>query len=100
MRTLRLPERPRKRGAKASDPRLPFGSSFCKCSECGEYFKSASAFERHRIGEFGLDGDRGCAPTARMPELGLKCTDGIWHFPRRAFLDDRRQYLRALEAAA
>lgn len=97
MVTIRLRQRARKRSAKSSDPRLPIGSNFCRCSECGEYFRSERAFERHRIGEFDLPGDRGCAPSARMPDLGLRCTSGIWHLPAKAFSADKR---RLLEAAA
>jgi hypothetical protein len=97
MSTIRLRQRQRKRPAKASDPKLPIGSSFCKCAACGEYFKSERAFERHRRGEYDLPGDRGCAPTARMPELGLRCSAGIWHLPAKAFSADKR---RLLEAAA
>jgi hypothetical protein len=33
-----------------SDPRLPFGSRFCRCSVCGKYFNSAYPFDLHRTG--------------------------------------------------
>jgi len=98
LNTLRLPKPSRKRPTKSSDPKLKIGSNFCRCSECGEYFRSAKAFDKHRIGEYRVPGDRGCAPTARMPEMGLRLTSGIWGFPKRAFTDDRRRYLRALAA--
>lgn len=93
MRTLHAWKRP----SKSADPRLPIASSFCKCAECGSYFKSARAFDRHREGEYGPPVDRGCAPTARMPELGLQLdANGVWHLPKRAFLASRRRDLDAL----
>lgn len=85
----------RKRPSKSSDPILRPGSSFCRCPACFEYFRSVRAFERHRMGEFDLPGDRGCAPTARMPERGLQLdANGVWRFPPRVFQG------RRLEAAA
>jgi hypothetical protein len=91
--TLRLFKASRKRPSHAHDPKLKAGTSFCKCSACGEYFKSERAFERHRIGEFGPNGDRGCAPAARLPELGLNHKRGSWHLLRRMFSTDRRREL-------
>ncbi len=90
MRTLPLPQPSRKRPTTPSDPKLKIGSSFCRCSPCGEYFKSERAFARHRVGAFDRPGDRGCAPTPRMPELGLRLTAGIWRLRERAFHGTRR----------
>lgn len=35
-----------------------------QCPTCGEYFNSNIAFEKHRIGEFGID--RRCATVEEM----------------------------------
>src|SRR5690349_19474105 len=91
--TLRLPNASRKRPAHSHDPKLKAGTSFCKCSACGEYFKSARAFERHRVGKFGSNGDRRCAPPARLPKLGLIHKRGSWQLLRRLFSTDRRREL-------
>lgn len=32
-----------------SDPRLPTGTNYCRCSVCGEYFGGVNGFERHRV---------------------------------------------------
>lgn len=32
----------------ASDPKLPIGSNYCRCSGCGEYFTNIRPFEFHR----------------------------------------------------
>jgi uncharacterized C2H2 Zn-finger protein len=34
----------------SSDPKLPLGSCFCRCPECGEYFASETSFDLHRTG--------------------------------------------------
>lgn len=95
MPTLLRPKDARKRPSKSADPILKPGSSFCRCSDCGEYFRSERAFDAHRIGEYRPVSNRGCAPTARMPERGLQLdASGVWRFPPRAFLG------RRLEAAA
>lgn len=33
-----------------SDPRLPVGKNYCKCSACGHYFGGVFAFDLHRVG--------------------------------------------------
>ena len=96
MRMILSSKLSRKRPSKSHDQRLPIGSSFCRCAgECGQYFRSERAFERHRIGDFGPSVGRGCAPTARMPELGLCCTSGIWHLSAKPFSADKRRLLEA-----
>lgn len=105
MYTIQRLEPARKRPSKSSDPKLKIGSSFCRCSECFEYFRSARAFDRHREGRYDVPGDRGCAPTARMPSVGLQLDpDGVWHFPKKAFSAARRRDLNSgrhrLEVAA
>lgn len=48
-----------------------------QCAACGEYFNSSSAFDKHRIGEFGRD--RGCASWFGMAHIGMHLgTDGFW----------------------
>jgi len=56
-----------------SDPKLPFGSKYCKCPRCGQYFTSDYTFSMHLAGE----------PTAR------KCMD-----PARVLDKQRRPRLR------
>ena len=46
------------------------------CSACGEYFNSNVAFEKHRIGEFGID--RRCANLYEMEEKGMSKNSGDW----------------------
>ena len=42
-----------------SDPKLPVGTNFCKCSGCGEYFGGVSGFDMHRV-------DRACLPPSEV----------------------------------
>ena len=44
-------------GGTVSDPKLPVGTNYCKCSACGHYFGGATAFDLHRRGEYP---DRAC----------------------------------------
>lgn len=54
----------------ASDPKLPIGSNFCKCSGCKEYFTTPRSFDSHRKGGR-------CIPPA---DAGLKLNaKGYWH---------------------
>lgn len=32
-----------------SDPRLPPGTNYCWCAECGRYFGGVTGFEQHRV---------------------------------------------------
>jgi hypothetical protein len=50
--------------------------SRCQCAGCGEYFNSDSAFDKHRIGEFGKD--RRCMTTAKMREAGMSKNAADW----------------------
>ena len=48
-----------------------------QCQGCKEYFNSIKAFERHRIGEFGVD--RRCRTPEEMIERGYsKNKLGFW----------------------
>ena len=48
-----------------------------QCQGCKEYFNSIKAFERHRIGEFGVD--RRCRTPDEMIERGYsKNKHGFW----------------------
>lgn len=48
-----------------------------QCAACGEYFNSASAFDKHRVGEFGKD--RGCMSWFEMAHVGMHLgSDGFW----------------------
>ena len=48
-----------------------------QCAACGEYFNSASAFDKHRVGEFGKD--RGCMGLFEMAHVGMHYgADGFW----------------------
>jgi hypothetical protein len=37
-------------------PTRKLTDSRCQCSGCGEYFNSDTAFEKHRVGQFGWTG--------------------------------------------
>jgi hypothetical protein len=41
----------------------------CQCRACGEYFSCADTFDRHRIGQFGID--RRCMTAAEMDAAGF-----------------------------
>ena len=48
-----------------------------QCQGCKEYFNSTSAFDKHRVGEFGKD--RRCRTTKEMTEIGMALNrDGFW----------------------
>jgi hypothetical protein len=49
----------------------------CQCPTCREYFNSTYAFDRHRVGQFGLD--RRCLTSAEMLSKGMaKNAAGFW----------------------
>ena len=59
-----------------SDSRLPPGKNFCKCTACGEYFYSPTAFDMHRTGPAR---DRACLTAHEMRESGFrKNPKGYW----------------------
>jgi hypothetical protein len=60
----------------------------CECTACGEYFSSERSFDRHRIGQFGID--RRCMTADAMTADGWARNDrGFWLTPdpRRAGAD-------------
>ena len=60
-----------------SEPELKNNSRRCQCPACGEYFNSAHAFDKHRIGPHG-DGRR-CRSAEEMLEHGMaKNPAGFW----------------------
>ena len=57
----------------------------CQCTACGEYFSSERSFDRHRIGQFGID--RRCMTADAMTADGwARNARGFWLTPdpRRA----------------
>ena len=58
------------------DPKLPFGTNYCRCSACGEYFGGVRAFDDHRVGPAD---DRACLDACGMAAVGLTLNArGYW----------------------
>lgn len=58
--------------------KLPFGSDKCLCGVCGKYFNSARAFDRHRIGSYGV-GHRRCLTAEELRQRGFSLNaTGHW----------------------
>ena len=48
-----------------------------QCRMCGEGFNSTTAFDKHRVGEFGVD--RRCRTAVEMQEIGMVLREnGFW----------------------
>ena len=48
-----------------------------QCPQCGEYFNSTAAFDKHRTGTHGVD--RGCLKVSEMAAKGMaKNSEGWW----------------------
>lgn len=47
-----------------------------QCAACLEYFNSNAAFDKHRIGEFGVD--RRCSTVGEMTARGKSLNTGGW----------------------
>ncbi len=65
-----------------------FTGNRCQCTACGEYFSSERSFDRHRIGQFGID--RRCMTADAMTANGwMRNARGFWLIPdpRRAGAD-------------
>ncbi len=68
---------------RPSDPMLPPGSGFCKCTACFLYFKNVRAFDIHRS---GLGAKRACMPKPGVQAAGLELDSrGYWRLPKREF---------------
>ncbi len=75
-------------GASAGeDPMLPRYTDKCRCSICGEYFNSSSAFGKHRYGPYApinKPDTRKCRTATEMSASGwLKNATGHWVTGRR-----------------
>ena len=61
-----------------SDPMLPLGRNYCQCGDCGRYFKSVFAFDKHLIGT-GSNTEPRCLTDAEMRDKGMvKNAKGYW----------------------
>ena len=73
-------------------PTRKLTDSRCQCSGCGEYFNSDTAFEKHRVGQFGVD--RRCMSLAEMTQsrngqksgglVDLRATSGMAVLPENS----------------
>ena len=60
------------------DEKLGYATGHCLCGECGEYFNSVSAFDKHRTGNFE-DKSRRCLTPAELRGKGwLHNARGLW----------------------
>ncbi len=56
---------------------LTVSNSRCQCGGCDEYFNSLAAFDKHRVGSFGVD--RRCRTAHEMKAAGMdRNTAGYW----------------------
>jgi len=77
-----------------NDPKLPFGSNYCLCSVCGEYFTSESTFRMHRVDDDSGNEGRSCRDPAKILDRGRKprlrlTPSGHWASARRRIDHDR-----------
>jgi hypothetical protein len=51
-----------------------------QCPQCHEYFNSTAAFQKHRVGEYGVPHDpRRCLKVSEMVTKGMaKNSEGWW----------------------
>lgn len=55
---------------------LRVGSSICQCGGCGEWFRSPTSFDKHRITDRG---ERRCLTTIEMLAEGMSRNEkGLW----------------------
>lgn len=48
----------------------------CQCSACGEFFNSTFAFDKHRLGDYGM---RRCRTPDVMEAIGMsRNVKGLW----------------------
>lgn len=58
----------------------------CECAACGELFNRTSTFDRHRVGEFGVD--RRClTPDEMLAREWRKNERGFWLTKARVWGD-------------
>lgn len=56
--------------------KLTVGSNLCQCGACGEYFRSPSAFDKHRTGDQEA---RRCLTPDEMRAAGMVVNEaGFW----------------------
>lgn len=49
----------------------------CQCPTCGEYFNGVQPFDKHRIGQYGID--RRCLTVAELDAAGfIRNAAGFW----------------------
>lgn len=66
-----------------TDSRLPPGSNFCRCPECGAQFLNVAAFDRHSVGP---PADRACMATPQLSDGRFeRGPRGYWRLPKREF---------------
>ena len=71
-----------------SDPKL--GKRACQCSACLKYFKTDSAFDKHRTGSYP---DRRCLTDDELAAAGWSISiEGYWRkpAPKNAFAGRKR----------
>lgn len=61
-------------------PRPRLSGNRCRCTACGEYFNSVSAFDRHRLGSYqNRGGQRRCRTWRELRSLGWAVSAaGFW----------------------
>ena len=59
---------------------LPPGTDRCKCTLCGKYFNSTSAFDKHKVGKIGTT-TRRCKTESEMLQGGM-VTNKTGHWTR------------------
>ena len=51
----------------------------CQCPACKLYFNSTAAFDKHRVGRYGVEGERRCMTVQEMSERGMEVNaKGYW----------------------
>lgn len=74
---------------------MKVGNKRCKCPTCGEYFSSVGGFDEHRVGKYGVPGDRRCLVDSEMRSAGLnKTSEGYWILPIKESDKERLNALR------
>ena len=63
------------------DKRRELHGDHNQCPGCGQYFNSTFAFDKHRIGAFGVD--RRCMDLQEMEKAGMALNAGGWWVSER-----------------